>query len=456
MTNSGELCTNHIADILNIYTHDTYGNIIIDSKYIDLKTYSSNYDDPKTQIKTLCTTRDLPDDTGSNMINHAYPYCMLEFGMGTIRESTSDPSKAKCVTYDCPTGWERDNMNCKKPLEDSTLDKQARCDERWYDWFTIPNYHLGNKYQSDANSKCYEPCKPGYVPYYMTDPVDGQSLYYFGQNTDKIDNCVPKHEYLMGKYADNNDYCPLPIIYKINTNTVNVISELTRLYSDYRNRNDININDNELSLLTESKQKQAYAQSIADKATLQSSDIATSTFQLNEAEQQACDLLNTPERIKTAYSVCKDVKNDSYTIKSGNSDAIMPVLKSACHSLFCNDNSDALNYLDTATPICFSNPGNIDPKKIDEEPQPPDPPNSDAQQSFVINSIITAFFLILIVVEFILLYYCFTDLIWPLLRKVWIPISIFIFNNTTGRFGTSKKEWSKIDVYLKQNEEQLK
>ena len=47
------------------------------------------------------------------------------------------------------------------------------CEERWHDWFCIPDYHLGNNFYNEvpenlANTKsvgtCYIPCQFNYIP----------------------------------------------------------------------------------------------------------------------------------------------------------------------------------------------------------------------------------------------------------------------------------------------------
>jgi hypothetical protein len=49
---------------------------------------------------------------------------------------------------------------------------KAYCENRWYDWITIPDYYLGNTYYKDNSHyteldvyKCYKPCPVDYLPY---------------------------------------------------------------------------------------------------------------------------------------------------------------------------------------------------------------------------------------------------------------------------------------------------
>ena len=138
-----------------------------------------------------------------------------------------------CITYSCPnststpldeyfqqTKWGSNiNNSCMKPLADAEVSKQYRCDERWYDWFTVPNYHLGNGYINPDPSNpgtCYNPCLPGSIPTYQTDPVDGQNLHFIS-NTENTGNCISRENYFGGKYASGSDYCPLAWIYILNS-----------------------------------------------------------------------------------------------------------------------------------------------------------------------------------------------------------------------------------------------
>jgi hypothetical protein len=106
-----------------------------------------------------------------------------------------------------------------KPLADAEVSKQYRCDERWYDWFSIPNYHLGNGYENPdpANpGTCYTPCQAGSLPAFQLDPVDGQNLHFI-PNEENNGQCISRANYFGGKYAAGTDYCPLSWIYILNS-----------------------------------------------------------------------------------------------------------------------------------------------------------------------------------------------------------------------------------------------
>lgn len=64
--------------------------------------------------------------------------------------------------------------------------------EKWFDWFTISNYHIGNNY-----NKFYKPCDEfNYVP-----------------TKDNIKKCIERKNYNYGVYEDTFSYTPISIIF---------------------------------------------------------------------------------------------------------------------------------------------------------------------------------------------------------------------------------------------------
>ena len=84
---------------------------------------------------------------------------------------------------------------------------KAYCENKWYDWFVIPNYHLNNYYIKDDGFgkeddkkiyKCYKPCKRLFIPYV---------------NSSTNENvCIPKIIANGGMYKDSIDFSPLALI----------------------------------------------------------------------------------------------------------------------------------------------------------------------------------------------------------------------------------------------------
>ena len=188
----GEYCSLETAKKLGIHDIQEYYS----SDYPTLKTYEPDKDDKDGRTTEICSvTRDE---------SKSYEFCSIEHGIGFVRKP-AHPNK--CVTVGCPPGFESERGECKKPLEDFAISKRAKCDERWYDWYMIPNYHLGNKYFSPKPGECYKPCPAYMVPQYEKDPVDESSA---GFNVkEKLDKCVPRDEYISGKYTEGSD---LPVL----------------------------------------------------------------------------------------------------------------------------------------------------------------------------------------------------------------------------------------------------
>jgi len=100
------------------------------------------------------------------------------------------------------------------------INNNKYCEDRWYDWIVIPNYHLGNRILKDsgAYSKedvkvCYNNCKAGELPY-----VNSTGKYL----------CVPKEIAYEGIYEKKLDYSPLSLINLIGNDK----EKLTKLYEN--------------------------------------------------------------------------------------------------------------------------------------------------------------------------------------------------------------------------------
>lgn len=96
--------------------------------------------------------------------------------------------------------------------------QKAYCENKWYDWIIVPNYHFGNQYEKDTGSyskedvrKCYKPCNKGYLPYTATN----------GSNI-----CGLKANVLDGLYSNKLDYSPIALINLIG----NRLRDLALLY----------------------------------------------------------------------------------------------------------------------------------------------------------------------------------------------------------------------------------
>lgn len=97
-------------------------------------------------------------------------------------------------------------------------DKSGYCENKWYDWITIPNYHFGNGYLKESGSFskedvkiCYAPCEKNKIPY-----IDINNEY----------KCVNKKIAENGLYEKKMDYSPISLINLIG----NSQQDLTKLY----------------------------------------------------------------------------------------------------------------------------------------------------------------------------------------------------------------------------------
>ena len=118
------------------------------------------------------------------------------------------------------------------------------CEDRWYDWIVIPNYHLGNRIFKDsgAYSKedvkiCYNNCKEGELPYINS---KGSNL------------CIPKEIAYDGIYENKLDYSPLALINLIGNNKKNLnllyknlfYYEIIKKIIKYSINTDVNLSEN--------------------------------------------------------------------------------------------------------------------------------------------------------------------------------------------------------------------
>jgi len=93
-----------------------------------------------------------------------------------------------------------------KNLSNSSSDINILCNERWYDWFTIPDYHNGNKYSKELDGdtyRCYKPCRFGSI---ITSNTANESAFLQENknqciNRDLVDNGRLKNTMLFTPYA---------------------------------------------------------------------------------------------------------------------------------------------------------------------------------------------------------------------------------------------------------------
>jgi len=212
-------------DISNIYTTEFKNNYIdINSNFREPSTNKYIYEYSSNGNKDLCFPIKENDSNSPYAVNCViltgnplYTYDKTKKTCTVIPELVFNPSNFKYndnndyIYYDNTTDPEGIYSYNKK-------DKSGYCENKWYDWITIPNYHFGNSYFKDtgAFSKedvkvCYAPCGKGKMPY-----IDINNEY----------KCVNKKIAENGLYEKKMDYSPIALINLIGNSQEN----LTNLY----------------------------------------------------------------------------------------------------------------------------------------------------------------------------------------------------------------------------------
>lgn len=405
----GEVCTLAMASNLGII--DTTNYFKSSANYGDVRTYNNDKDDNENRTKEVCSYTSNARD--------AYIPCTIEHGVGFTRKISD---RSKCITYDCPPGFENNGVQCTKPLEDYVITKQSHCDERWYDWFMVPNYHLGNTYYSPKVGQCYKPCPARSVPQYAKDPVDDTSA---GMNMqERLDRCVNRNEYMSGKYQEGSDYCPLAWVYRLyNTPTTFQTSINTELDNLAKLKGSSNMNKH----FTELRDK-----AVSESASLaaEASSVIENITPPNDAMMQACSTLNNPERLNVAYEICSEIKDDDTRYaeelaQMNNTPAVIAqktkMLKQACNALFCNMKGSANDEIGKPQ-VCIPVKGTVE---VPEEEQERSAPTIAPAIKIFGTSVSFALFVIITIISFVLFIIFLLYFLWP---KVLCPIIAFLHN----------------------------
>lgn len=398
-----EVCSIESAKKLGIYsTNDYYTD-----GYSDLKTYISAADTDRT--KNIC----YQSADGAN----AYMYCSaVHSNIAYVKRGSV------CQTMSCPTGW-TGVKKCQKPLEDAVVSKRSHCDERWYDWFTIPNYHLGNKYQADPKiaGSCYNPCPIDHVPQYKQDPVDDST---FGLSSKQaLDRCVPRNQYFGGKYQKGSDFCPLAWVYRIGASPDVLQSIMTSNIADYGTSASSSGSSNvHFMTLKDPRDMQKLATSLYNNTSTVAENITAPT---ERNMQQACRSLQNEPRVAQAYSICSNIASmegemDFLTKRedAGDSPDVceskLKLLKQACNATFCDPENDAA-FMIKQEPLCFKTE-TVTEGKLETEKQEKIPKDFNGVK-FVVRALQIFVFIILIgcAIGLVVVIYRYTK---PVLKKL--------------------------------------
>jgi len=120
---------------------------------------------------------------------------------------------------------------------------KAFCENKWYDWIIVPNYHFGNQYYKDSGEysvndvkKCYKPCPKNKIPYL---------------DINNNQKCVNKKVAENGIYYNKLDYSPISLINLLGNNQENL--SLLYIYINlYENDNFLKKNSTTYEFIPES------------------------------------------------------------------------------------------------------------------------------------------------------------------------------------------------------------
>lgn len=196
---NGEKCSIKIAINNKLYDekNDKFDNTIIRKENVNkINLYKEN--DNNEYVYSLC------DETGK-------PNCALH--NKNIWLTTNNEKKCEINKNITLGPWNNAIENqedgikkLKKPDNHDIIinlrDKNSICDERWYDWFIIPDYHNGNNYSSEytdisTERMCYKPCNFGTIPINEKNNENNTKCI----NRDLIDNGRLKNTFLYTPYS---------------------------------------------------------------------------------------------------------------------------------------------------------------------------------------------------------------------------------------------------------------
>lgn len=326
------------------------------------------------------------------------PFCILDSNAGfgfTRSKSSLNTNYDSCITAECPTDFKVDPKNKNKCLKKKTPNMTLLNninEERWYDWFMIPDHHLHNKYQRVDNIN-YAPCKKGSIPSYEIDPVDQLKKTFNSSNKDDFGKCVEKSKYFGGKYFNSETHCPLAWVYRVGATN----KDLKAMYGDLINEiNDTKRGNKYLDTLTHGIDTVIHDEIYKPVIEYGFNDYIGPS-QTDEAKF-ACSRIeqDKPERREKAFIICntiKEVGEEPYIeklMRENNEDKSIAKKKykraiQACDTLFCNDNVKNLCF-----PEVEKKDFNNNFKKIDEKP--PEEINTEIEKtkvsSFTLNGLI--------------------------------------------------------------------
>jgi hypothetical protein len=295
-----ELCTVYTA-LENKWLSPNISNYFNLNKSLDqsiIKTTTNDFIKNEKQY-SICTSNN--DNT------KAYKNCALTSPWRTLQNE-------KCQIKEgyCPPSFEFKNGSCILPKENLQYfqrDKKGFCENKWYDWFSIPNYHLSNGYQKYVKggshkkdiTKCFKPCELGTIP--------------FNMNRTDVNNknhvkCIKKSNANFGLYG-RNDYCPISMILLLNIDKKYLKDSLMnkiKIPEVNRRENIYNKQQNEI-IDTAYNDVIINAKKYIIESGIQPKDL--SKPKLGDLEFDPCIEIGTHNDLIKAYDICKQLSDKS-------------------------------------------------------------------------------------------------------------------------------------------------
>ena len=297
---AGEVCSIQAAKDLGIFDNTRFYK----PGYETIRTYNKNIDRNGAFTHKLCAESTVRDE--------ASLLCPLVKNAGI---GFTSKSGGKCITSECPTGFTEDKNDptvCKKPIKEKIVPLNMRNDEQYDDWYTIPNYHLGNKYAS-SNTVHFAACPGNSIPYYAIDPVDNVTLD--SDMKDQIDVCVDKSLYMGGKYSEVPNFCPVSLIKRVGSSR----AELLNYYLQVSNNSEI-----------PESEKQKIFRLVESIKGVNFSNLGP----LSTETETACSRLNQDsDKLMEAYNICEQLarNEDSFMSKfTGEPSSLTKLRRDAC------------------------------------------------------------------------------------------------------------------------------
>ena len=110
-----------------------------------------------------------------------------------------------------------------------TSDESIKCEERWYDWFTIPDYHYGNKYSLGVNDN--------------TGEINSFNYCNHGYILTENGFCIKRSKFDYGKVKNFIHYTPYALIFLLGLTKADIIDLHKKEMEKNKNKKNTAINE---------------------------------------------------------------------------------------------------------------------------------------------------------------------------------------------------------------------